>query len=88
MTVRNSEWAGEHLRVTREGKWHHEFCLERGFLRILRPSGETVFHPVLARPRPLGHGKSAWSFCAVYCEFLPIAQVVGFDWRCDSIHLR
>jgi hypothetical protein len=73
-TTRESD--GNHL-VIRRGKRHHEFLLERAFVRVLRPDGTQILHVVLDRPRGLSLGKTAWNMFSGSVEFMDTLRGYG-----------
>jgi len=60
--------ADGHL-LRQEGRYRHEFLLERGLLRAMQPSGQTELAMLLQAPRSLTAGKGAWHMFAAGCQF-------------------
>lgn len=69
---------GDH-RVVRHGRVRHEFLLERAIYRSPNPSGGSDFATVLAPPRGLSKGRSAWHIFASACEFVCSPRVSGHE---------
>ena len=73
-----TELMGSHL-VRREGKYRHEFVLERGLIRAEAGDGTAHLGYLLGPPRGLKNGRSAAHFLTSAVEFAGLLRAHGHE---------
>ena len=70
ITQLHSRWKlGQHVTIDRSGRIRMEFCLERAFIRQLRPSGAENVRLLAKHPRGMTLGKCAGNFFTAAYDF-------------------
>ena len=77
IATRTRECIGQHLTVTRKGRFYHEVLLEHAFVRARRPDGSEQVEVVLDRPRGLSKGQAAWNVFSAATEFFETGRALG-----------
>lgn len=77
-TIRSSQTCRirEH-RVTRRGQFRHEFGLQRAFAKALSPTGEPQMAMMFSEPIAMRHGRTAWHFFTLACDFMGTPRSYG-----------
>ena len=70
---------GQGTKLHRKGRLKKEFCLQKGFIKVVRahdPSN-SPFCPLLEFPRAMTHGKTARHFFRAKLDFFPTLRALG-----------
>ena len=68
--------------ISRNGKFRHEFILQRSFLKYLDSTGSPHVMTVFSEPKAMRLGKCSWTFFDAYQKFTPIVRSLK-----ENIHL-
>lgn len=71
----------------REGRYRHEFLLERGIVRGRRPGAQAEMAMLMAPPRALRCGRSSWHMFVAGCEFRAPLRAQGHTGIAISVYL-
>ena len=68
---------GEGLRITREGRYGHEYLLQRAVMRCRPRIGGQVMFQKFGVPRGLENGRKAVNVFSAALDFLPLLKEQG-----------
>ena len=80
-------YPGTHTRVTRRGKYRHEFMLERLLYRFVDEDGGAIVGHVFAEPKGLKDGKTAMHFFSAACAW-PTLRSMGHEGVATSVYIH
>ena len=78
---------GTSLTVLRNGKFRHEFLLQRGLARISHASGEVSLLGLFEEPIGLRRGKKAWNVFQATCDWMPTLRSLGHTGIYTNLYL-
>ena len=82
------QYPGSHLRVCRNGRYRHEFLLQRVVYRIDSGPGSCIVGQIFSEPVGLKEGKTALHCFAGCCEFLGTSRFLGHVGISTSVYVQ